>query len=255
MSWNSFRTDSQQAIVSGITTVTGGKGDQIHAYVARPEGPGPFPGVLLMHHLPGWDELYMEFARRFAQHGYTAICPDLYCRVGHGTPDEVAAMARADGGADDNEVVADADQAIQWLRAQPTSNGKVGVVGTCSGGRHALLVASRLKNLDACVDLWGGRVVMAPETLTPKLPVAPIDLTADLSCPLLGLFGNDDAAPTPAEVDQHEAELKKHGKNYEFHRYDGAGHAFWYHDRPVFRPQQAMDAWAKTFDFLGRYLS
>jgi carboxymethylenebutenolidase len=255
MVWNSFRTDSQQAIVSGITTITGANGDQIHAYVARPEGPGPFPGVLLMHHLPGWDELYMEFTRRFAQHGYTAITPDLYCRDGHGTPDEVAATVRAGGGADDNQVVADADAAISWLRGLPTSNGKVGVIGTCSGGRHALLVASKLKTVDACVDLWGGRVVMAPEALTPKLPVAPIDLTADLSCPLLGLFGNDDASPTPAEVDQHEAELKKHGKNYEFHRYDGAGHAFWYHDRGAFRPQQAMDAWEKTFEFFGRYLS
>jgi carboxymethylenebutenolidase len=80
-------------------------------------------------------------------------------------------------------------------------------------------------------------------------------MTADLSAPLLGLFGNDDARPTPAEVDQHEAELKKHGKVYEFHRYDGAGHAFWYHDRGAFRPEQAMDAWKKTFDWFGKYMS
>jgi carboxymethylenebutenolidase len=253
--WNSFRTDSQQGIIASITSITGGNGDQIHAYVARPEGAGPFPGVVLMHHLPGWDELYMEFTRRFAQHGYTAICPDLYCRDGHGTPTEIATKVREAGGADDNLVVADADAAAKWLRAQPTANGKVGVIGTCSGGRHALLAASKTKSFDACVDLWGGRVVMAPEALTPKLPVAPIDLTKDLSAPLLGLFGNDDTAPTPEQVDQHEAELKKHGKDYEFHRYDGAGHAFWYHDRGAFRAEQAMDAWAKTFAFFGKHLA
>ena len=92
--WNSFKTDSQQAIVAGISSFVGGNGDLIHAYVARPEGPGPFPGIVLIHHLPGWDELFQEFARRFANHGYTVICPDLYCRAGHGTSDDVAAKVR-----------------------------------------------------------------------------------------------------------------------------------------------------------------
>jgi carboxymethylenebutenolidase len=253
--WNSQKTDALTGMTAGMTTIAGANGDQIHAYVARPEGAGPFPGVVLMHHLPGWDELYMEFTRRFAQHGYIAICPDLYCRDGHGLPTDVATKVREAGQADDNIVVQDADAAAKWLRAQPNANGKVGVVGTCSGGRHAVLAASKTKSFDACVDLWGGRVVMPPETLTPRLPVAPIDLTKDLSCPLLGLFGNDDQAPTPEQVDQHEAELKKHGKEYEFHRYDGAGHAFWYHDRGAFRPEQAMDAWAKTFAFFEKHLS
>ena len=72
---------------------------------------------------------------------------------------------------------------------------------------------------------------------------------------MLGLFGNEDQAPTPAQVDQHEAELKKQGKNYEFHRYDGAGHGFFYHDRPAYRQQQAMDGWGKVFEFFGRHLA
>jgi carboxymethylenebutenolidase len=250
--WNTARTDAQQAIVAGIESYAAGDGDLIHAYVARPEGAGPYPGIVLVHHLPGWDELYQEFARRFANHGYTVIAPDLYCRAGHGTPDEVAAKVRAEGGVADSQVAADCEAAMNWLRAQPTSNGKVGIVGTCSGGRHTVMVASKVKGFDAAVDLWGGGVV---QETTEKQPVAPIDMTADLSAPLLGLFGNDDARPTPAEVDQHEAELKKHGKVYEFHRYDGAGHAFWYHDRGAFRPEQAMDAWKKTFDWFGKYLS
>ncbi len=252
--WNTFRTDTHQATVAEITTYVGGGGDLIHAYVARPEGDGPFPGVVVVHHLPGWDEFYQEFTRRLANHGYTAICPDLYCRFGHGTPDDVAAAVRAQGGVADASVIADCAAALRWLKALPTSNGKVGIVGSCSGGRHAVLVASSVPGFDAVVDLWGGRVVATDEQLTEKQPVAPIALTAQLTAPLLGIFGNDDQNPPPAQVDQHEAELKKHGKTYEFYRYDGAGHGFFYYDRPAYRPQPAMDGWSKVFAFLAKHL-
>jgi carboxymethylenebutenolidase len=97
-------------------------------------------------------------------------------------------------------------------------------------------------------------VVAAPDQLNDKRPVAPIDLTKDLNAPLLGLFGNDDQSPTPEQVNQHEAALKQQGKTYEFHRYDGAGHGFFYYDRPLYRQQQAMDGWNKVFDFFQRNL-
>ncbi|MDQ6674772.1 MAG: dienelactone hydrolase family protein [Chloroflexota bacterium] len=252
--WNSFSTDAPQGQSAGVTTLTGANGDQIHAYVARPDGDGPFPGIVAVHHMPGWDEFYQEFVRRLANHGYTVICPDLYCRAGHGPPDDIAAKVRADGGVADDQVVGDLAAAREWLRQQPSSNGKVGIVGTCSGGRQALLTASRAPGFDAVVDLWGGRVVAAKDALTPKQPVAPVDYTKDLQAPLLGLFGNDDQAPSPAEVDTHETELKKHAKAYEFHRYDGAGHGFFYYDRPPYRQQQAMDGWNKVFAFFDKYL-
>jgi carboxymethylenebutenolidase len=105
------------------------------------------------------------------------------------------------------------------------------------------------------VDCWGGGVVAASDRLTAAQPVAPIDYTSDLSCPVLGLFGNDDQSPSPGDVDRLEAELKQHNKNYEFHRYDGAGHGFWYYDRPMYRQEQAMDAWNKTFSFFEKHLS
>ncbi len=254
MQWNQFPTDAVPTITSEFITISGHNGDQIHAYTARPTGNDPVPGVVLVHHLPGWDELYLEFARRFAQHGYAAICPDLYCRAGHGSPDDVAAKVRGAGGVPDAQVVGDCVGAREFLTAQPGANGKVGVIGTCSGGRHAYVVACSSAAFNAVVDLWGGRVVQAQEELTEQQPVAPISMTKDLSCPLLGIFGNDDQAPSPAQVDQHEQELKQHGKQYEFHRYDGAGHGFWYHDRPAYRPQQAMDSWAKVFAFFDQHL-
>jgi carboxymethylenebutenolidase len=247
--WNSFDTASAPSISAGPTKIAGANGDQIHAYVARPDGDGPSPGVVVMMHMPGWDEYYQEFTRRLANHGYTAICPDLYCRVGHGRPDEIAGKTRADGGIPDDQVVGDAAGAMQWLKSQSSSNGRVGIVGSCSGGRHAYLAACRTPGYSAVVDLWGGGVVQPQEQLTPKQPVSPVDYTKDLQAPLLGLFGNDDQRPSPADVDKHEAELKKQGKKYEFHRYDGAGHGFFYYDRAAYRQEQAMDGWSKVFAF------
>jgi carboxymethylenebutenolidase len=247
--WNSHNTAAAPSISAGPIDISGANGDQIHAYVARPVGSGPYPGVVVVMHMPGWDEFYLEFTRRLADHGYTAICPDLYCRAGHGTPDEVAGKVRADGGVPDDQVVGDTAGALQWLKSQSTSNGRVGIIGSCSGGRHAYLAACRTPGYAAIVDLWGGGVVQSPEQLTPKQPVAPLDYTKDLQIPLLGLFGNDDQRPSPADVDKHEAELKRLGKKYEFHRYDGAGHGFFYYQAPLYRQQQAMDGWSKVFAF------
>src|SRR3982074_3354459 len=85
-------------------TINGDNGTPITAYVAKPSGPGPFPGVVLVHHLPGWSEFYIETTRRFAHHGYLAICGNLYERVGQGNPDDVAAKVRADGGIADAQM-------------------------------------------------------------------------------------------------------------------------------------------------------
>jgi carboxymethylenebutenolidase len=96
---------------------------------------------------------------------------------------------------------------------------------------------------------------MGSDDLNDKRPVAPLDYTKDLMCPLLGLFGNDDSSPTPEQVNQHEAELKKHTKEYAFHRYDGAGHGFFYYNRPsAYRAVQALDGWQKVFDFFESHL-
>jgi carboxymethylenebutenolidase len=245
----------------GITctnvTISGEGGTPITAYTARPEGAGPFPGVVLIHHVPGWSEFYIAATRYFAHHGFMAICANLYQREGgaDANPDDVAAKVRAEGGIADAQMLGDTAGAVAWMRAQKEHNGKVGLFGSCSGGRHAVIYASRRKDVDACADLWGGRIVMAPAELNAKTPVAPIDMTADLSCPLLGIFGNEDRAPSPEQVDQHEAALKKFGKTYEFHRYDGAGHAFFYYNWPMYRPEQTTDGWRKVFAFFGKHLA
>ncbi len=249
-----YQTNMYEGMLAETVTMRGAKGDLINAYFARPLGSGPFPGMVVIHHLPGWDEWYRECTRKFAHHGYAAISPNLYFREGNGTPEDIGAKVRGAGGVADEQVLGDVDGAMHLLRSLPFVTGKVGVFGTCSGGRHAFLAACRLKGFNAAVECWGGRVVLSKEELTPKQPAAPIDYTRDLSCPLLGIFGNEDKSPSPEQVNQHEAELKKHGKQYEFHRYDGAGHGFFYYDRPVYRQEQAVDGWKKVLAFLEKHL-
>ena len=252
--WNQFRTDEYEGMLAETVTMAGHNGELINAYLARPMGKGPFPGVVLVAHRPGWDEIYREMSRRFSQHGYLAICPNIYYRFGHGTPEEVSAKARAAGDVPDDSVVGDCEGAMNYLRTMPYSNGKVGIIGTCSGGRHAFLAACRVNGFNAAIDCWGGKVVAAKEELTPAQPVAPIEYTEKMACPFLGLFGNEDQSPSPEQVDRHEEELKKYGKNYKFYRYDGAGHGFWYYHTELYRPNQAMDAWNKVFEFFGEHL-
>ena len=250
-----YQTDMYEGMLAETITMPGDKGDSINAYFARPLGAGPFPGMVIIHHMPGWDEWYREATRKFAHHGYAALSPNLYFRAGHGTPEDVAAKVRADGGVADEQVVGDLTGAMQYLRSLPYINGKVGVFGTCSGGRQAFLVTCRTQGFDAAIDCWGGRVVMAPEDLNSKFPVAPIDYTPELSCPLLGLFGEEDRSPTPEQVAQHEEALKQYGKEYEFHMYPKAGHGFFYYNRPAYRQEQAEDGWQKIFAFLKKHLA
>ena len=249
-----YQTDQYEGMLAETISMNGFRGEKIYAYFARPLGKGPFPAVVLVHHMPGWDEWYKEATLRFARYGYATLCPDLYFRAGHGTPEDVAAKVRAAGGVPDDQAVGDLAAAARFLRALPNSNGKVGIFGTCSGGRHAFLTACREPIFDAVIDCWGGRVVMKPEELSVQQPVAPLDYTRDLAAPLLGLFGAEDSGPTPHQVAIHEAELKKYGKNFEFHMYPNAGHGFFYHHRPAYRQEQAVDGWNKTFAFFEKYL-
>src|SRR5512135_2888360 len=96
-----YTTEQYEGMLAETVTIRGHNGDAINVYYARPLGPGPFPGMVLLHHFPGWDEWYREATRKFAHHGYLAISPDLYHRLGHGAPEDMAAKARAEGGVPD----------------------------------------------------------------------------------------------------------------------------------------------------------
>jgi carboxymethylenebutenolidase len=244
-----------EGLLAETVTVRGYNGDRIPAYAARPLGPGPYPGVVVVHYMPGWDESTKEMVRKLAFHGYAAVAPHLHHRLGPGSIDDIFARVRAEGRTPDAQFLGDFAGSMDYLRALAYHNGRIGCIGFCSGGRQCYLAACKLSGLDAAVDCWGGLVVMKPEDLSERLPESPIELTPNISCPILGLFGNEDQAPSPQEVDYTEEMLKKHGKTYEFYRYDGAGHSFMAPDRPTYRIAPAVDAWKRVFAFFEKYLS
>ena len=219
--WNSFRVSEYEGMIAETVGMTGHDGKTIRAYYSRPLGVESFPGIVLIPHMPGWDEWCRETARRFTAHGYGVVCPNIYEDFGDGTPTEVSERARSIGGAPDKDVMGDVAASLSFLRSQVNATGKVGVIGMCSGGRHTFLAAATLDGI---------------------------------RCPLLGIFGNDDQFPPPQDVDKLEAILKEKGKDYEFHRYDGAGHGIWYYDKPMYRQEQAMDSWNKVLAFFDKHL-
>ena len=252
--WNQIQTDVYEGMLAETVTVSGYKGDRIHAYLSRPLGVGPYPSIVLIPHMPGWDEFNKEVARRFTHHGYITICPNIYERYGHGLPDDIAVKAREDGGVSDESVMDDCEGMLTYLKSLPYSTDKVGIIGMCSGGRHAFLAGCSIQGFSAVADCWGGGVVMSEEMLSSARPKAPIDLIENLNAPLIGIFGNDDVAPTAEQVDLHEQALKKYNKDYEFYRYDDAGHAFWNYTRDSYRATQTMDSWEKVMSFFEKHL-
>src|SRR5579863_3453530 len=140
------------SLTADTVTFYAHNGDHGEAYYARPTRAGAFPGIVVIHHLPGWDEWIVEVTRKFAHHGFATIAPHLYFRDGPGTPDDIGARVRAAGGVADEQVMGDVAGAIKFLRAQPHVNGKVGVIGFCSGGRLSYLAAGSVRGIDATVD-------------------------------------------------------------------------------------------------------
>ena len=243
-----------EAMRAETVEIEGSGGDRIQAYFAQPLEAGRRPGMVVIHHMPGLDRSTKEIVRRFAAEGYFAISPNLYWREAPGAePDDAAATARALGGVPDERLVGDVAGAAAFLRAQQLATGKVGVIGYCSGGRQAFLAACSLP-LQAAVDCYGAFVVGQPPEGFPISMRTLGHLAPELGCPLLGLFGEDDQHPSPAETAELAALLKSHGKEFDFHTYPGAGHAFFAVDRPSYRPEAAVDGWRRVFAFLGAAL-
>jgi carboxymethylenebutenolidase len=245
-------TDAMRA---ETTMIAGAGGDQIEAYLAQPLDGVAMGGVVVIHHMPGYDEATKEITRRFAAHGYLAICPNLYWREAPGaSSDDAAATARARGGVPDDRLVGDVGGAVTFVRSLPASNGKVATIGYCSGGRQSFLAACSLP-LDAAVDCYGAFVLSAPAQ-TLNLRMTPIGHLAEhLSAPLLGLFGAEDRNPTPDEVAELDALLTSLGKPHEFHVFENAGHGFFGSNRVSYRPEAANEGWERIWDFFGRHLA
>ncbi|MCU1602652.1 MAG: carboxymethylenebutenolidase [Frankiales bacterium] len=234
--------------------ITGDGGAQLEAYSASPADAGSRGGVVVIHHLPGYDLATKEIVRRFAAEGYDAVCVNLYSREAPGRdPDDAAALVRSQGGVPDERLVGDVAGAVAWLRALPTSNGRVGTIGYCSGGRQSFLCAGSL-DIDAAVDCYGAFVVGDVPDGFPLKVTSLEHLVPSLRCPVLGLFGADDTYPPPADMERLDALLTEAGKPHSFHYFEGAGHAFFSVDRPSYRPEAAKEGWKLLLDFYAEHL-
>jgi carboxymethylenebutenolidase len=233
---------------------TGAGGDQIEGYLATAAADA-VGGIVVLHHMPGYDTSTKDITRRFAALGYNAICPNLHYREAPGaTPDDAAAAVRAAGGVPDARLVGDVDGAAANLRSLANANGRIAVIGYCSGGRQAFLAACSL-TLEAAVDCYGGFVVEEPPEGFP-LAVRPLtDLAARLSCPLLGLFGAEDPHPAPEHVAELDRVLTDAGKDHEFHTFENAGHGFFSSDRPSYVAAAAEQGWTLIEAFFNRHLT
>lgn len=243
-----------ESLSAETVRVSGHGGDEVEAYLARPTDQGSRGGVIVIHHMPGYDRATKEIVRRFAELGYDAICPNLYSREAPGAaPDDAAATARALGGVPDQRLIGDVGGAAEYLRGLPSSNGRVGVIGYCSGGRQSVLAACNL-NLDAAVDCYGAFVVGTPPEGFPLQVTNLVDRLPKLNAPLLGLFGKEDSHPTPEQVAELDEILTANDKPHEFHSYDNAGHAFFAVDRPSYRVAAANDGWERIEAFYTTHL-
>lgn len=229
------------------------QGSPMDVLVFTPEGAGPHPGMVVAQHLPvahaglEKDPFTLDVGKRLAEAGFVTAIPFMFHWW---DPDADVALKREQW--DDDRSVADLDAAFDVIADMDEADeARIGIIGHCWGGRVAWLGAARNPEYRAAAVLYGGRIKLAMG----NPGVAPIALADGIRCPMIGIFGNDDQNPSPADVDDLEAALKQAGVPYEFHRYDGAGHGFQdFVNRERYREAQTQDSWAKVLGFLGRAL-
>ncbi len=224
------------------------EGQPMRVYLDAPAGGGAAPGIVVIQHGPGLDRFMEDRVEDLARHGYVAAAPDLY----HRQPQDGADMMTRMGRLRDKEILVDVDATIAHLRSLKDARvGDLAVLGFCMGGRVTYMLAGARPAAWRAAGVFYGGNIMKPWGDVP----APFELTKQIACPVVGFFGLDDTNPSPGDVDRIDAELSRLGKTHEFHRYEGAGHAFLnFSNAERYRPEPAKDAWAKMLGFLERQL-
>lgn len=245
-----IRTDTQGLAVEDVKVQSGR--DTIPAYEARPAGAGKYPMIVVISEISGLSEYIKDVCRRFAKEGYYAIAPELFAREGgvahlQDIQDVLKIVLNIPRKQLLQDLTATADHARRqpWARAD-----RVGVTGFCWGGSTTIQFAALYKDLKAAV-VWYGALGRAYQDNPPR---SGFDVAQDITCPLLGLFGEEDQSPSPADVRRFEEMLKMRNKNVEIVIYPKAGHAFHADYRPSYRPEAAKDGWTRCLAWFGKYL-
>jgi carboxymethylenebutenolidase len=220
-----------------------GNAGNVNAYVSRPKDRKNLGTVIVIHENRGLVGHVKDVARRFAKEGFAAIAVDLMGRVGgsdqyRGSDAATEAIKKVTG----PMVVEDLAAALNYMKKQNYVNGKVGVVGYCWGGGNSLNFATKCKELNAAVVYYGRN----PD---------PLDSVANIPCPVMGNYAEDDPNIMPG-VEPLKAALAKAGKSFDIKTYPGAKHAFNNNtNADRYNPDAAKDAWVRTVSFFKKNLS
>jgi carboxymethylenebutenolidase len=240
--------------VSARMTTLDGAGGPLAVYEARPTEPFPSPsGVVLLHEAFGVTDHVTDVARRLAALGHHVVAPDLFHRSGTGTVapygDLQAAVPFFQSLTGDDDLLDDADAALDHLRRQGVPDARIGVLGFCFGGRVSFLVGAR-RGLGAAVTFYGGGIMKA----NPFLPFpALVDDAPTMRTPWLGLYGAEDHGIPADEVDALERETAQASVETRLVRYAGAGHAFHNDVLPSFDEAAATAAWSEAVGWLASH--
>lgn len=218
------------------------EGAAVDALFAKPDGAGPFGAVVVTFHRTGLDVFTQWVVDDLGRHGFAAISPDHF----HWLP-EGADMKDRKRYLSDTRLATDLAAARGYLEGLPEVDGeRIAIIGHCMGGRTAYLGAACDRRYKAaCVWYSGGMFNAQGEG------PSPFERLGDITCPVLGLYGNEDHNPTSEDVDKIDAALTAAGVEHEFHRYENTGHAFMDFNNPDhYVEDSAKESWARALKFL-----
>ena len=244
MAQTEVKTDTVGLIAGEVSIPVGDF--KMPAYRAAPANKAKAPLVLVISEIFGVHEHIADVARRLAKAGYFAVAPELFVRQGDATSyGEIAKLiAEVISKVPDAQVMGDLDATVAWAQAQGAGVDRSAITGFCWGGRITWLYAAHNPAVKAGVA-WYGRLVGAPSALTPAHPV---DLTAQLTAPVLGLYGGQDGGIPLETVDKMKLALSSGSaaaRKSEIVVYPDAPHAFHADYRPSFRKDAADDGWKR----------
>jgi len=233
-------------------------GFELPAYMARPNGSGPYPVVIVVSEIFGVHEYIRDVCRRLAHAGYVAIAPAFFVRAGDPAPlSDMQAVMAIVAEAKYEQVMGDIAATIAWASRQSFANtDRVGITGFCWGGKVVWQAVARFPELKAGVA-WYGRLMPAANATEAQIASGqpwPIDLVGQLNGPVIGLYGDQDGGIPNDSVAAMNAALIAAGKpDSHITLYEGAQHGFHADYRPMFKADAAQDGQAKMiahFDHL-----
>ncbi|HUO65770.1 MAG TPA: dienelactone hydrolase family protein [Terriglobales bacterium] len=222
-------------------------------YEARPASGPPAPIVVCISEVWGVHEWVRDVTRRFAKAGYYAVAPELFKREGGvGQIPNIQDILKIVFAVPRKQVLGDIAATIDWAKKRPGARAdRVGVTGWCWGGGVVYQVAATNPDIKAAVAWYGPPGRPFPDQ---PAPVSGFDVAKDIKVPLLGLYGETDTSPTPADARKLSDLVKQHNPNVEIVVYPGAGHAFFADYRPSFNAAAAADGWKRCTDWFDKYL-